>query len=89
MQDYGLSLQTTPISVDNSAAISITHNWVVHSRTKHIVIKHHFIRDCCEKKIIDLEKIDSLENLADLFTKSFDKFRFNYLLQLIGMINPE
>ena len=71
MQDYGLSLQTTPISVDNSAAISITHNPVAYSRTKHIATKHHFIHDCCEKKIIYLEKIESFEKSSQSFHQSF------------------
>ncbi|KAK9053345.1 hypothetical protein SSX86_029978 [Deinandra increscens subsp. villosa] len=57
LRDYGLNFLTTPIYIDNSAVISITKNPVQHSKTKHIDIRYHFIRDCYEKKLIDLQKI--------------------------------
>ncbi|KAD4180043.1 hypothetical protein E3N88_28634 [Mikania micrantha] len=76
MKDYGVDLFNTPILIDNSSAISITNNPVKHSKTKHIDIKYHFIRDCAEKKLIHLVKVDSEHNLADLFTKAFDEGRF-------------
>ena len=80
MRDYGLQFLTTPIYVDNSAAISITKNPVQHSKTKHIEIRYHFIHDCYEKKLIDLVKIHTDFQRADLFTKAFDKSRFDFLL---------
>ncbi|GJW21733.1 hypothetical protein Tco_0032355 [Tanacetum coccineum] len=58
------------------------------SKTKHIEIRHHFIRDCYEKKLISVEKIHTDLNVADLLTKPFDGPRFNYLVVSIGMINP-
>ncbi|KAD4585162.1 hypothetical protein E3N88_22763 [Mikania micrantha] len=76
MKDYGVDLFNTPIQIDNSSAISITNNPVKHSKTKHIDIRYHFIRDCAEKKIIHLVKVDTEHNLADLFTKAFDEGRF-------------
>ena len=48
-------------------------------------IKHHFIRDCYEKKLIDVVKIPTADQRADLFTKAFDKPRFLYLLSLNGV----
>ncbi|KAD4178523.1 hypothetical protein E3N88_27114 [Mikania micrantha] len=62
--------------IDNSSAISITNNPVKHSKTKHIDIRYHFIRDYAEKKLIHLVKVDTEHNLADLFTKAFDEGRF-------------
>ncbi|KAD5802473.1 hypothetical protein E3N88_13833 [Mikania micrantha] len=47
-----------------------------HSKTKHIEIRYHFIRDCVEKKLIHLVKVDTEHNLADLFTIAFDEGRF-------------
>ena len=82
LRDYGLQFLLTPIFVDNTAAIAITKNPVQHSKTKHIDIRYHFIRDCYEKKLIDIVKIDTLDQKADLFTKAFDKSRFQLLLKL-------
>ncbi|KAJ9552063.1 hypothetical protein OSB04_016108 [Centaurea solstitialis] len=72
MQDYGLSFLQTPIYIDNNSAISIVNNPVKHSKTKHIEIKYHFIRDCNEKKIIQVLKVHTDDQYADLFTKAFD-----------------
>ncbi|GJX88584.1 hypothetical protein Tco_0340598 [Tanacetum coccineum] len=55
-------------------------NPVYHSRTKHIEIRHHFIRDCYEKRLIDVVKIHTDNNVADLLTKGFDVTRFNFLV---------
>ncbi|GJT60452.1 hypothetical protein Tco_1003985 [Tanacetum coccineum] len=59
-------------------------NPVYHSKTKYIEIRHHFIRDCYEKKLISVEKIHKDLNVADLLTKPFDGPRFNYLVVSIG-----
>jgi hypothetical protein len=87
MRDYGLRFLNTPINVDNTAAISITKNPVQHSKTKHIDIRYHFIRDCYEKKLIDIKKIHTDFQKADLFTKTFNKSRFDFLLSENGIKN--
>ncbi|KAJ9535714.1 hypothetical protein OSB04_un001132 [Centaurea solstitialis] len=76
MQDYGLSFLQTPIYIDNNNAISIVNNPVKHSKTKHIEIKYHYIRDCNEKKIIQVLKVHTDDQYADLFTKAFDVGRY-------------
>ncbi|GJR51595.1 hypothetical protein Tco_1402116 [Tanacetum coccineum] len=58
-----------------------------HSKTKHIEIRHHFIRDAYEKKLIQVLKIHTDDNVADLLTKAFDVSRFNFLIVNIGMLN--
>ena len=73
LRDYGLNFTNTPIMVDNESTISITNNPVKHSKTKHIEIRHHFIRDCVEKRLIHMVKVDSDNNYADLYTKAFDR----------------
>ncbi|KAJ9542188.1 hypothetical protein OSB04_028694 [Centaurea solstitialis] len=88
MLDYGLTFLHTPIYIDNSSAISIVNNPVKHSKTKHIEIRFHFIRDCNEKKLIQVLKVHTDYQLADLFTKSFDIGRFIFLITNVGMINP-
>ena len=50
LEDYGLTFSKIPIMCDNTSAIMIFKNPVLHSRTKHIEIRHHFIRDHVEKR---------------------------------------
>ncbi|KAJ9545335.1 hypothetical protein OSB04_025042 [Centaurea solstitialis] len=69
---WSFFLLQTPIYIDNNSAISIVNNPVKHSKTKHIEIKYHFIRDCNEKKLIQVLKVHTDDQYADLFTKAFD-----------------
>ncbi|GKE57653.1 hypothetical protein Tco_1496838 [Tanacetum coccineum] len=69
------------------STISVIKNHVAHSRTKHIEIRFHFIRDCYEKRLIEVIKIHTDSNVADLLTKGFDVTRFNFLVVSIGMLN--
>ncbi|GKB23781.1 putative ribonuclease H-like domain-containing protein, partial [Tanacetum coccineum] len=62
-------------------------NPVFHSKTKHIEIRHHFIRDSNEKKLIQMIKIHTDQNVGDLLTKAFDVSRFQCLIASIGMLN--
>ncbi|GJV39691.1 putative ribonuclease H-like domain-containing protein [Tanacetum coccineum] len=62
------------------AAASCFKNPVFHSRTKNIEIRHHFIRDSNEKKLIQMIKIHTDHNVVDLLTKAFDVGRFQYLI---------
>ncbi|XP_022040447.1 uncharacterized protein LOC110942995 [Helianthus annuus] len=72
-------------STSAGSTLQITRNPVQHSKTKHIEIKYHFIRDCYEKKLIDVVKIHTDHQRADLFTKAFDKSPFDYLLLVNGI----
>ncbi|GJW36386.1 putative reverse transcriptase, RNA-dependent DNA polymerase [Tanacetum coccineum] len=85
--DYGYNFMHTKIFIDNNNTICIIKNPVFHSKTKHIEIRHHFIRDCNEKKLIQMVKIYTDKNVADLLTKAFDVSRFQYLIVSIGMMN--
>ncbi|GJW37865.1 putative ribonuclease H-like domain-containing protein [Tanacetum coccineum] len=88
MLDYGFNFMNTKIYIDNESTICIVKNPVFHSKTKHIEIRHHFIRDSYEKKLIQVIKIHTDQNVADLLTKAFDVGRFQYLIASIGMLNP-
>ncbi|GJZ71236.1 putative ribonuclease H-like domain-containing protein [Tanacetum coccineum] len=72
MLDYGFNFMNTKIYIDNESIIYIVKNPVYHSKTKHIAIRHHFIRDAYEKKLIQVLKIHTDDNVADLVTKAFD-----------------
>ncbi|GJW78042.1 hypothetical protein Tco_0139724 [Tanacetum coccineum] len=82
--DYGYNFMKTKIHVDNESAICVVKNLVYHSKTKHMEIKHHFIRDSYEKKSIEMVKIHTDYNVADLLTKAFDVTRFQFLIASIG-----
>ncbi|GJT84145.1 putative ribonuclease H-like domain-containing protein, partial [Tanacetum coccineum] len=84
--DYGFNFMNTKIFIDNQSTICIVKNPVFHQRTKHIEIRHHFIRDANEKNLIQVLKIHTDDNVADLLTKAFDGPRFEYLVVHIGMI---
>ena len=85
--DYGFNFKNTHINIDNESTICIVIKPVYHSKTKHIQIRHHFIRDCYEQRIINVLKVHTDDNVADLLTKGFDVSRFNHLVVNIGMIN--
>nr|GEV95321.1 putative ribonuclease H-like domain-containing protein [Tanacetum cinerariifolium] len=70
--DYGFNLMNTKIYINNESTVCIVKNHVFHSKTKHTEIRHHFIRDAYEKKLIQVLKIHTDDNVADLLTKAFD-----------------
>ncbi|GJT47530.1 retrovirus-related pol polyprotein from transposon TNT 1-94, partial [Tanacetum coccineum] len=82
MMDYGFNFMNTKIHIDNESTICVVKNPVYHSRTKHIEIRHHFIRDCYEKRLIDVLKIHTDSNVADLLTKGFDVTRISMDLRM-------
>ncbi|GJZ80540.1 putative ribonuclease H-like domain-containing protein [Tanacetum coccineum] len=72
MLDYGFNFMNTKIYIDNESTICIVKNPIFYSKTKYIAIRHHFIRDAYEKKVIQVLKIHTDDNVADLLTKAFD-----------------
>ncbi|XP_062093458.1 uncharacterized protein LOC133799460 [Humulus lupulus] len=75
MSGYGFELDTLTISCDNTSAINISKNLIQHSRTKHIDIRHNFIRELVENKTLILEYIETDKQIADIFTRSLDSIR--------------
>nr|GEU95824.1 putative ribonuclease H-like domain-containing protein [Tanacetum cinerariifolium] len=71
--DYGFNLMSIKIYIDNESIICIVKNPIFYSKTKHIEIRHHFIRDDYEKKLIQVLKIHTDDNVADLLTKPLVK----------------
>ncbi|GKA37108.1 hypothetical protein Tco_0723673 [Tanacetum coccineum] len=82
MLDYGYNFMNTKIFIDNESTICIVKNPMFHSKTKHIEIRHHFISDSNEKKLIQMIKIHTDQNVVDLLTKAFDVCRFQYLIAI-------
>ncbi|GJW12238.1 retrovirus-related pol polyprotein from transposon TNT 1-94 [Tanacetum coccineum] len=79
LSDYDIHYKIVPIFCDNTSAISISNNLVLHSRTKHIDIRYHFIRDHILKGDIELHLIPTEYQLADIFTKFLDEPTFTRL----------
>ncbi|GJV77777.1 copia protein [Tanacetum coccineum] len=80
--DYDVRLDDVPIMCDNKGAIDLSKNPVQHSRTKHIEIRHHFLRDNVQKGHISIEKVPSVDNIADILTKPLKRESFNYLREM-------
>jgi len=85
--DYGVNVSCMPIFCDNTSAIVISKNPVQHSRTKHIDIRHHFIRNHVEKGNITLEFCSTEKQWADILTKPLARKRFELLRLEIGLIS--
>ena len=69
-----------PIQCDSTSFISVSKNIVLHSKTKHIPIKYHFLREQVINRVVQLNFIPSTEKIADIFTKPLPKAQFEYLL---------
>ncbi|KAG6496126.1 hypothetical protein ZIOFF_043974 [Zingiber officinale] len=78
--------QPIPIHGDNLSAIKLTSNPVFHTRTKHIELEHHFIREKVLDGIIDMVAVKSEDNIADIFTKTLPKGAFEDLRSKLGLV---
>jgi hypothetical protein len=76
LQDFGYNLSKVPLLCDNESAIILADNPVGHICTKHIDIRHHFLRDHQQRGDIDIYDISTENQLADIFTKPLDEKRF-------------
>ncbi|GJZ75101.1 retrovirus-related pol polyprotein from transposon TNT 1-94 [Tanacetum coccineum] len=81
LTDYGFFFDKVPIYCDSKSAIAISCNPVQHTRTKHIDVRYHFIKDHVEKGTIELYFVGTEFQLADLFTKSLPEARFKFLVE--------
>nr|GEX39083.1 uncharacterized mitochondrial protein AtMg00810-like [Tanacetum cinerariifolium] len=85
LTDYGFHFNKIPIYCDSKSAIAISCNPVQHSRTKHIAVRYHFIKEHVEKGTIELYFVKTDYQLADIFTKALPTDLFNYLVRRLGM----
>nr|GEU49132.1 retrovirus-related Pol polyprotein from transposon TNT 1-94 [Tanacetum cinerariifolium] len=84
--DYDVRLDDVPIMCDNKGAIDLSKNPVQHSRTKHIEIRHHFLRDNVQKGHNSIKKVPFVDNIADILTKPLKRESFNNLRLGLGMM---
>ena len=83
-----MNFSEAPILCDNTSTISLAKNPVHHSRTKHIDVRHHFLRDHVQKKDVKVEFIPTHQQLADIFTKPLGNEQFSFIRRELGMVNP-
>jgi hypothetical protein len=76
LRDFGYNLSKVLLLCDNESAIRMADNPVEHSRTKHIDIRHHFLRDHQQKGDIEVYHINTENQLANIFTKPLDEKTF-------------
>ena len=83
MEDFNLRYTKIPILHDNTSAINLAKNPIQHSRSKHIDIKHHFIRDHIQKGDIEVNFINIENQIVDRFTKPLVEDHFCYIINLL------
>jgi hypothetical protein len=87
LSDYGCEFSMIPLLYDNESATKLANNPVQHSRTKHIDIRHHFLRDDEAKGDIALRHVSTERQLVDIFTKPLDEQRFCALRNELNILD--
>ncbi|GKF15417.1 hypothetical protein Tco_0056879 [Tanacetum coccineum] len=85
LTDYGFHFDKIHMYCDSKAVKAISCNPIQHSRTKHIDVRYHFIKEHVKKGIVELFFVRTEYQLADLFTKALSEDRFKYLVRRLGM----
>jgi hypothetical protein len=87
LRDFGCQFTKIPLLCDNEIAIKLANNPVSYSRTKHIDIRHHFLRDHEIKGDIEIHHVSTEKQLADIFTKPLDESRFCALRSELNILD--
>jgi hypothetical protein len=87
LRDFGYNLSKVLLLCDNKSTICMADNPIEHSRTKHIDIRHHFLRDHQQKGDIEVFHISTENQLADIFTKPLDKKTFCRLRSELNVLD--
>ena len=85
--DYGVVLEKVPFFYDNESMVKFANNLVQHSLTKHIDIRHYFLRDQVAKNDISLEGVKTEDQLMDIFTKPLDEATFCQLRNELNVLD--
>ncbi|GJV71406.1 retrovirus-related pol polyprotein from transposon TNT 1-94 [Tanacetum coccineum] len=91
LTDYGLKFNKILLYCDNKIAIALCCKNVQHSRSKHIDVRYHFIKEQVENGVVELYFVKTEYQFADIFTKALPQERFNFLVEKLGMksMSPE
>ena len=86
LEDFKIDLGALEIRCDNTSAINVSKNPVHHSRTKHIDVRHHYLRDHVDKGNIKLTHVRTKVQIADIFTKPLERIPFINLCLMLGLL---
>ena len=87
LRDVGIEfIETIVIHCDSMSIVNMSKNLVLHSKTKHISIKYHVLRENVVEKEIKLEYVNTKEHIAYIFTKPLAKDTFEYLRGMLGVM---
>ncbi|GJU70104.1 retrovirus-related pol polyprotein from transposon TNT 1-94 [Tanacetum coccineum] len=86
VNEFGLHQEVLVVYCDNQSVVHLTKNNKFHSKTKHIEVRHHFVRDIVEKGEVIVDKIHTNDNPADMLTKVLTPTKFKHCLDLVGVI---
>ncbi|GJT93706.1 retrovirus-related pol polyprotein from transposon TNT 1-94 [Tanacetum coccineum] len=91
LTDYEFDFNKIPLYSDSKSAIALSCNTIQHSRTKHIAVRYHFIKEQVENEVVELYFVKTDYQLANIFTKALARERFEFLIKRLGMqiITPE
>jgi hypothetical protein len=87
LRDYGYKFSKVPLLCDNESAICMADNPVEPSRTKHIAIRYHFLRDHQQRGNIEIAYINTKDQLANIFTKPLDEKTFTNLRNELNILD--
>jgi hypothetical protein len=85
----GIEAPKVKLLVDNKSGIALSKNPLHHDRSKRIVTRNHFVRDCVERGEVDIDHVRTNEKLADILTKALGRVKFVDQRQQLGVVEVQ
>ncbi|XP_075088319.1 secreted RxLR effector protein 161-like [Nicotiana tabacum] len=88
LKDFGVLTESVPLLYDNTSTLNKAKNLVQHKKTKHIDVRHHFMRDNVEKGLICMKFCSTEDQIVDIFTKALSREHFERKRVKLGLLKP-
>ncbi|MCF8701923.1 Ty1/Copia family ribonuclease HI, partial [Corynebacterium sp. MC-10] len=85
MEELGHEQENIPLFCDSQSALYLARNPAFHSKSKHIRVQYHFVREKVEEGTVDMQKIHTKDNLADFMTKAVNTDKFIWCRTFSGL----